>query len=117
MYLIIEAGIRGGLSNITKRHAIAHQTEETVNKTHNIYLDANNLYGWAMSQAMPDGGFEKLTEPELQKLNVLSIPDDSPYGYILEVDLTYPKHLHDSHSDFPVAPVRRSVSFDELSPY
>ena len=117
MYLMVEAGIRGGLSNITKRHAIAHQTEETVNKSHNIYLDANNLYGWAMSQAMPYGGFEKLTEPELQKLNVLSIPDDSPYGYILEVDLTYPKHLHDSHSDFPVAPVRRCVSFDELSPY
>ena len=80
MYLMVEAGIRGGLSNITKRHAIAHQTEETV------YLDANILIGWAMSQAMPYGGFVKLSEPELNNLNVLNISDDSPYGYILEVD-------------------------------
>ena len=55
-----------------------------------MYLDANNLYGWAMSQPFPTHGFFWLTEHEIEELNVMAIPDDGEDGYILEVDLEYP---------------------------
>ena len=69
------------------------------------YLDANNLYGWAMSKYLPYGGF-KWSNTDI---DVLNIPDDSLKGYILEVDLEYPKELHDLHSDFPLAPENQNL--------
>ena len=53
-------------------------------------LDANNLYGWAMSQPLPASGFVWLTEDEITDLDILNIADDASEGYILEVDLEYP---------------------------
>ena len=73
------------------------KSKESVFLTH---LDANNLYGWAMSKFLPYGGF-KWSNTDI---DILNIPDDSLKGYILEVDLEYPKELHDLHSDFPLAP-------------
>ena len=60
-----------------------------------MYLDANNLYGLAMSQHLPTGEFDWLTEEEISNLDIIQIPDDSEEVYILEVDLKYPKELHD----------------------
>ena len=60
------------------------------------YLDANNLYGWAMSKPLPTRGFKWMSDKELN--NWRSIP------CILEVDLEYPKELHDLHNDYPLAP-------------
>jgi hypothetical protein len=51
-----------------------------------IYLDANNLYGWAMSQPLPTGEFDWLNEEEITNLDIMQIPDNSEEGYILEVD-------------------------------
>ena len=82
-----------------------------------MYLDANNLYGWAMSQKLPEKEFDWLTEQQLQNFDVTQIPDDAETGYILEVDLEYPAEIHDLHSDLPVAPEQRKVVEDELSPY
>jgi hypothetical protein len=65
------------------------------------YLDANNLYGWAMSKYLPHSGFKWSNNTNI---DILNIPDDSLKGYILEVDLAYSKELHDLHSDFPLAP-------------
>ena len=50
-----------------------------------MYLDANNLYGWAMSQPLPTSNFKWLTDKEMKELDVMMIPDDSPRGYILDV--------------------------------
>ena len=55
------------------------------------YLDANNLYDWAMRKYLPYDGFKWSST----NIDVLNIPDDTPKGYILEVDLSYPKELHD----------------------
>ena len=52
-----------------------------------MYLDGNNLYGWAMSQYLPTGNFDWLNEEQLATFNVMSIPEDSGFGYLLEVDL------------------------------
>ena len=107
MYLMVETGIRGGISTITKRYAKAN------NKYMNIYdrekessfipyLDANNLYGWAMSQLLPVDGFEWLSACNLPQWNFIC--KDDGFGCILEVDLEYPEALHDSHNEYPLAP-------------
>ena len=70
------------------------------------YLDANNLYGWAMSQKLPIGGFE-WTNPTTDE--VIQTPDDSDEGYIIEVDLEYLKELHDLHNDYPLAPEEMAI--------
>ncbi|CAB0042175.1 unnamed protein product [Trichogramma brassicae] len=64
-----------------------------------MYYDVNNLYGWAMAQYLPYGGFEWDDAKDY-----LTLPEDSEYGYILEADLEYPESLHDSHKDLPLCP-------------
>ncbi|KAE9529175.1 hypothetical protein AGLY_011971 [Aphis glycines] len=87
--LMFESGIRGGLS----------QCKESIFLQ---YLGANNLYGRAMSKYLPTGDFKWVNN--LNNFDVMGISDESPKGYILEVDLSYSKELHDLHSDFPLAP-------------
>ena len=67
-----------------------------------MYLDVNNLYGWAMSQELPTGGFKwvnGVSRFTLEKISELAKCNDK--GYLLEVDVTYPKELHDLHNDLP----------------
>jgi hypothetical protein len=78
-----------------------------------MFLDANNLYAWAMTQYLPMGNFEWCHHD----IDILSTPANSPIGYIFEVDLEYPQKLHDSHSDYPLAPETLEVSQEWLSPY
>ena len=120
MHLFIEAGIRGGVAVISHRHGQANlpdlpNYDSSKPKQHLVYWDANNLYGWAMSQYLPTGDFKWLTEEEIDGLDLLAIVDDSQYGYIYECDLEYPQELHDTHSDYPLAPERISVSPNMLS--
>ena len=69
-----------------------------------IYLDENDLYGWAMSQYLLYGIFKWLNQKEIDKFVVNSIGENSPTGYILEVDLEYPDELHEIHNDYPLPP-------------
>jgi hypothetical protein len=122
MYLMIEKGIRGGISTIPHRFSRANNPyledyDPTLPTTYIIYLDANNLYGWAMSQPLPTDCFQFLTEQQMNELDVLSIPDDSDIGYILEVDLEYSVQCHDLHADYPLAPEHLTVTRDMLSPF
>ena len=115
MLMMIEKGIRGGITHISKRYAEANNKymknyNPDVESTFIQYLDANNLYGWAMSQNLPTHGFswmknitkEKVMEI-LEKANH-SMSNFGKKGYIFEVDLEYPPHLWDSHNDYPLAP-------------
>ena len=79
-----------------------------------MYLDANNLYAWAMSQYLPTSGFRWLTEKEINKIDLTKYTEDSEKGVILEVDLEYPQELHHIHNDYPLAPENMK---DMLSPY
>ena len=122
MYLFIEEGLRGGISMISNRFSKANNPyvpdynpkQET---SYVMYLDANNLYGWGMSQPLPTGEFDWLTEQEISTLDIERVPDDSEQGYILEVDLRYPEELHDLHNDYPLAPERMKILPEMLSPY
>jgi len=72
------------------------------------YLDASNLYGWAMSQPLPVRNFNWMSEAQLENWKEFS--DQDGKGCILEVDLEYPKELHDLHNDYPLAPERLMVN-------
>lgn len=76
-----------------------------------IYLDANNLYGWAMMECPPLCGFEWMLNLDI---DVSLIPDDNPEGYFLEVDLEYPKSIHDSHADYPMCAERKAPPGSKL---
>ncbi|XP_025421129.1 uncharacterized protein LOC112691190 [Sipha flava] len=106
MLLLIEKGIRGGLTQASMRYGKAnnHRTphhDESKSNTRIVYQDCNNLYGWAMTQYLPYGEF-KWVEPSLNGLNDLN--DTSEIGRIYEVDISYPQHLHDEHNDLPFLP-------------
>ena len=122
MYQFIEKGLRGGVSYIAHRYAKANNKylpdyDKEVETSYITYLDANNLYGWAMSQCLPTGQFKWLDEKEMDKLNLGKFTDKSAYGLILEVDLEYPEDLHDLHNDYPLAPEQIMVEETDLSPY
>ena len=84
---------------------------------YNVYLDANNLYGWAMSQYLLEKEFDWMTPNQIASFDPVAVPNTSPTGYILEVDLEYPEEIHDSHSDYPLAPERLKIDDAMLSPY
>ena len=111
MLLMFEKCIRGGISMISNRYGKANN--KYMKRGFNInrlikflmYLDANNLYGRAMSMKLPTHGFKWLTGGDIEKIyenrhNLNKIP------CILEVDLTYPENLHDLHNDYPLCPER-----------
>ena len=79
------------------------------------YLDKNNLYGWAMSEYLPYREFE--WSKNVDELDTMSINKKTDVRYILEVDLKYPKELHELHNDHPLAPEKLAVTNDILSHY
>ena len=82
-----------------------------------MYLDANNLFGWAMSQYLPTGGFRWMKEKQINKIDLAKYKDDSKKGLTMEVDLEYPEKLHDLHNDYPIAAEKVRVTEDMLSEY
>ena len=66
------------------------------------YLDVNNLYGWAMIQPLPTGGFNWVDVSESMPDKINSYANCDSEGYLLEVAVKYPKELHDSHNDLPL---------------
>ena len=122
MFQFIEKGLRGGISYIANRYGKANnkymkEYDEKAPSKYIMYLDANNLYGWAMSQYLPTGGFKWLTEKQINNLNLAKYQEDSNKGLILEVDLEYPRELHDLHNDYPLAAEKVKVTEDMISGY
>ena len=113
MLLMFEKGIRGGISMISNRYGEANNKYmgKKFNKNelskYLMYLDANNLYGRAMSEKLPIHSFKWLSSGEMERLfnnQVVQIWEKTPC--ILEVDLEYPENLHDLHNDYPFCPER-----------
>ncbi|KAK3088565.1 hypothetical protein FSP39_020689 [Pinctada imbricata] len=122
MVLMIEKGIRGGVSMISKKYARANNPkvpdyDTTKPNSWISYLDMNNLYGTSMVNSLPERDFDWLNDKQLENFDVNVIPDDSETGYILEVDIEYPEHLHDDHSDYPLAPENITVTNEMISPH
>ena len=122
MFQFIEKGLRGGISYIANRYGKANnkymkEYDEKAPSKYIMYLDANNLYGWAMSQYLPTGGFKWMTQKQIDKINLANYKEDSDKGIILEVDLEYPEELHNQHNDYPLAAEKIKVTKDMLSDY
>ena len=112
---MVEEGIRGGICQSIYRYAKANNKYM---KNYNIneessyiqYLDANNLYGWAMSKKLPVNGFKWLDSNKINKEFIKKYYENDKKRYILEVDVKYPKELHDFHSYLPFLPERMEIS-------
>ena len=105
MVLMVESGVRGGLTQCVTRHFKANNKDlpdydSTKPSTYLGYFDANNLYGWAMSNPLPYGNFQWINPNSIG--DITKIPKDGKIGYILECDFEYPEHLHDQHYDLPL---------------
>ena len=122
MYQFIEKGMRGGVSYIANRYGKANnkymkEYDEKAPSKYIMYLDANNLYGWAISQYLPTGGFKWLSPKQIEKINLGKYTENSKKGLMLEVNLKYPQELHDLHNDYPLGPEKVKVTEDMLSDY
>jgi len=114
--------MRGGIATISHCHAEANNPlvegyDPTKPTSYITYLDANNSYGHAMSNPLPVGKFQFLSQTEIDRFDLMSIPPDGDTGYIIECDLIYPNHLHPLHSDYPLAPEHLTVNIEMLSPF
>ena len=122
MHLFVERGLRGGVTMASHRHARAnnknmssHDTEQA--STYLQYLDANNLYGWAMSQHLPTSKFQWCVPSDELLQKILTQPDDADTGYMVECDLSVPTEFHDRLNDYPPAPERVTITESMMSPY
>ena len=124
MILMIEKGIRGGICQATHRYAKANNKymknyDKNNESSYIEYLDANNLYGWAVSQKLPVNGFKWVKQKKLSRFNEdlkkKKKDEDSNMGYFPEVNIDYPKELFNFHKDLPFLPAKKKIEkFEKL---
>ena len=121
MHLFVERGMRGGISMVSKRYAKANNPlvpdyDPSKPNKYIMYLDANNLYGWAMSKPLPKRDFKwKRVMPTEE--DIIKKKENAKNGWILEVDLEYPAELHEQHNSYPLAPEKKVVKKECMSDY
>ena len=118
MILMIEKGIRGGIFQATHSYVKANNKymknyNKNIESSYIEYLQANNLYGWAMSQKLPVNGFKWVKQKKILKFNedfIKNYDENSNKGHFLEVDIDYPKELFNLHKDVPFLPESKKVN-------
>ena len=110
MILLLENNIGGGISAV-----VGDRYVKSDEKKKFLYKDANNLYGWAMSEYLPydEIKFDKNVILE----DILNTPDDSDIGYYIEVDLKYPDKMKEETKQFPFAPVNKNCNPNDFNDY
>ena len=120
MHIFIERCMRGGISCISKRYSKVNNEyfpdyDKNKPKVYITYHDTNNLYGSAMSKYLPYGGSKWVKVNNTVVNRILNRRSNSLHGYLLEVDLDYPEHLHNHHNDYPMAQEEIKIEDDMLS--
>ena len=117
MVLMVEEGIRRGICHAIQRYAKANnkymkEYDRKKKSSYIQYLDANNLYGKAMSEKLPVRGFRWMDD--ISKIDriieFVKDYDKNNKGYILDVDIDYPNKLQNLHSDLPFLPERMIIN-------
>ena len=111
MILLLENGIRGGISAVFGDRYVKSDDNKNI-----IYWDANNLYGFGMSQPLPYDDIKFETENACLE-EILNTPDDNDMGYFLEVDLEYLHNIRQKTKHFPFCPENKSISKNDFGPY
>ena len=105
-----EKGTRGGIGHATHRHARANNNymknyDKNSESSYLMFLDANNLYGWAISQKLPIDGFKRMKKlSEFNERFIKNYNENNDKRYILGVYVEYLKNLFNLHSDLPFLP-------------
>ena len=117
---MVEEGIREGICHSVHRYAKANNKfmkncNNNEESSYIQYLDANNLYGWAISKKLPVNGFKWINNnetagPVINEKFIKNYNENDNKGYIFEVDVKYAKRLHDLHSDLPFLSERMEVN-------
>ena len=121
MLIMFEQGIRGGISQAIHKYAKANNKymksyNKDILSPYLMYLDANNLYGWAICKKLPEGEFKSVkrlsifAEDQIKDYN-----ENSFYGALLEIDIRYPKHLQHLLKNLPFLPERKQLSTQKLA--
>ena len=122
MQIMIENNIRGGISTINHRLFTANNKylsdfDPKMPSSYIMYVDANNLYGKGMSEKLPTGSFKWLSKEAVDDFNIQETDAEGETCYILDVNLEYPKAIHDLHNDYPLAVECKYIEEADLSPY
>ena len=119
MLLMVEKGIQGGISQAVKRYAktnnkymkgLYNPDEKSI---YLQYLDANNLYRWAMVQNLPTHGFKWKNGEDFAPEKTDKLVKKDKREYLLEVDLIYPKGLHENHNELPFLVEKMKIGREE----
>ena len=116
MFLMYQEGIRGGICNKVHSYSEANNKymknyDKNKESSFLMYVDANKLYGWAMSKKLPVDGFKLVDDLSIfTKDFIKSYDEEDDVGYLLAVDIEYPKTLRMLHSDLPFLPDRMKVN-------
>ena len=122
MHYFFEKAIREGIFYIANIYSKANNKymrdyDSSEESKFIVYLDSNNLYGWAMSQYLPYGGFEWLSPEKVKNFDVNSVSENSPTRYKLEADLEYPDELYNFYNHYPLVAEKPKISDEMLSNY
>ena len=112
MVLMFEKNIRGGVSFVNTRHVKVESPDDSI-----LYIDANNLYGWAQKMYLPIGEYSWLDERLIDSLKWEQMRADQEHGYVAEVDLEFPPELHEKLDNLPLAPYHETIVYKRLSSY
>ena len=116
MLWMVEKGIRDGICQTMYRYAKANNKyvknyNKDIISSYLMYLDANNFYGWAMSQKLPLNGFEWVKNLSQFNESFIKIYDEnSDIGYFLKVVIDYPENLFNLNQDLPFLLKRKKVN-------
>ena len=115
MFLTYEEGIRHGICNKVHSYAEANNKymknyDKNKEPSFLMHVDANNLYGWAMSKKLPVDGFKWVDDLSMFAENFIKHGEEGDIGYLLVVNIEYPKTLRMLHSDLPFLPDRMKVN-------
>ena len=117
LLVFLENNIRGGISSVMGYRFVESNEYKQI-----LYIDANNLYGWAMSKYLPTGKFEKLQRPDAYELeqiveDLLQVPDNNESGFFIECDLEYPVEIKEKTENFPLCPYQTKADPNLFSDY